>query len=257
MLLSGIMLKMGIYGVIRWMIPIVPYALMDQWGGYLAIILSVIGIVYASVIAIMQSDYKRLIAYASLAHVGLIAAGVLTMTYEGLQGSVIRMLAHGVDVVGLFFIVEIIFERTKTRNLAELGGIRTVAPQLTTLFVIILFSSIALPLTGGFVGEFLLFVGIFKYAPIGTATGWIAPIAGLTIILGAVYMLKSFQKAMLGETTDKTMGFEDLRLNEKAVLIPIVIVIFLIGIYPKLFLEISEPAVNNIIQEIRNTYTLR
>jgi len=251
MLLSGIMLKMGIYGIIRWMIPIVPYAILDKWGGSLAIILCVIGIIYASIIAILQNDFKRLIAYASIAHIGLIAAGVFTLSFEGLQGGVLQMLAHGINVIGLFFIIEIIAERTNTRKLSELGGIRTKAPQLATFFVIIVFSSISIPLTAGFSGEFLLFVGLFKY------NFWIAGVACLSIVLGAVYMLYSFQKAMLGNTSEKTSVFQDLKFNEKAVLIPIVILIFLIGIYPKVFLSVSEPAVHTIIQEISNTYTLK
>lgn len=251
MLLSGIMLKMGIYGVIRWLIPIVPGALHETWGGYIAIILSIVGIVYASVIAIMQKDYKRLIAYVSIAHVGLIAAGVLTMSFEGLQGAVIQMLSHGVNVVGLFFVLDIIFNRTNTRTLSELGGIRTVAPQFATYFVIILFSSIALPLTSGFIGEFLLFVGIFNYS------SWLAAISGLSIILGAVYMLRSFQISMLGPLSEKTKVFTDVSISEKAVLVPIVILIFWIGLYPKTFMDVSEPAVNSIIDQINTTYTLK
>lgn len=251
MLLSGIMLKMGIYGVIRWMLPIVPYAMTADWGGHAAIVLSVIGILYASVIAVMQKDYKRLIAYVSIAHVGLIAAGVFTMSLEGLQGGIIQMLSHGVNVVGLFFIIDIIFTRTNTRSLSELGGIRSEAPQLATFFLIILFSSIALPLTSGFIGEFLLFVGLFNY------NNWLAALSGLSIIFGAVYMLRSFQLSMLGETSDKTKGFADVTQLEKAVLIPITILIFWIGLYPKIFLDVSEPAVVSLIDVIKNTYSLK
>jgi NADH-quinone oxidoreductase subunit M len=251
MLLSGIMLKMGIFGVIRWMLPIVPLAMKAQWGGQLAIALSVIGIIYASVIALLQKDFKRLIAYVSIAHVGLIAAGVFTMTFEGVQGAVIQMVSHGINVVGLFFAIEIISNRTDSRELTELGGIRSVAPQFTTLFLIIVFSSIALPFTSGFIGEFLLFVSISDYNIV------LAAIAGISIILGALYMLQSFQKAMLGETSAKTAGFADLKLNEKLVLIPLVVLIFWIGLYPKLFLDTAEPSVLNIIQKINNTYTLK
>lgn len=251
MLLSGIMLKMGIYGVIRWLLPIAPIAITNQWGGSFSIFLAIIGIIYASIIAMKQNDYKTLIAYVSIAHVGLIAAGVLTMSYEGIQGAVIQMLSHGINVVGLFFAIEIISERTHTRELSELGGIRNKAPLFATYFLIIILSSIALPLTSGFVGEFMLFVGIFNF------NHWLAAVAGLSIIFGAVYMLMSFQKAVLGKESSHTYDFLDLSGREKAVFIPIVILIFWIGLYPKLFLDTSGPAVENIINEIRNTYSLK
>jgi NADH-quinone oxidoreductase subunit M len=249
MLLSGIMLKMGIYGVIRWMLPTIPQGIADY--GQLAIYLSVAGIIYASIIAIMQKDFKRLIAYVSIAHVGLIAAGVFTNTVEGVQGSVIQMLSHGINVVGLFFIIDILFDRTKTQQVNELGGIRNVAPLFTLAFIIILLSSVALPLTSGFVGELILFLSVFKYNP------YIAAVAGLTIIFGAVYMLSSFQKIMLGETNQTTSKFGDLVLTEKLVLIPIIIMIFWIGLYPKPFLAISEPAVIELINTASNITTLK
>ncbi|HEX8546634.1 MAG TPA: NADH-quinone oxidoreductase subunit M [Cytophagaceae bacterium] len=249
MLLSGIMLKMGIYGVIRWVLPVVPSAVATL--GLPMIILTVIGIIYASIIAIKQNNIKTLIAYVSIAHVGLIAAGLFTNNEEALQGVMIQMLSHGINVVGLFFIIDIVFARTNTLNLSELGGIRKLAPSLTIFFIIILLGSVALPLTSGFVGEFLLFTGLFIYSPV------LAGIAGLTIIFGAVYMLSSFQKAMLGETNDLTNRFTDLLLSEKAVLIPIVILIIFIGIYPLPFLEISEPAVKGILQNAQKAYSLR
>lgn len=245
MLLSGIMLKMGIFGVIRWMIPVVPYAFLETWGGYAALILSIIGIIYASVIALRQKDLKRLIAYVSIAHVGLMAAGVFIFNFQGIQGAVIQMLAHGINVVGLFYIIDIIQERTKTREIEQLGGIRNVAPVFNLYFLIILLSSVALPLTGGFIGEFLLFVGIFQF------NHWLAAIAGLTIIFGAVYMLTAFRKVMLGETNSVTATFTDLKTRELAVLIPIALVIFWIGVYPKMFLDISAPAVTEIINSIK------
>jgi NADH-quinone oxidoreductase subunit M len=246
MLLSGIMLKMGIYGVIRWMLPVIPDGI-NQFGE-LAIYLSVAGIVYASIIALLQKDLKRLIAYVSIAHVGLIAAGVFTNTIEGVQGSVIQMLSHGINVVGLFFIIDIIFDRTKTQNILSLGGIRNFAPMFSLLFLIILLSSVALPLTSGFIGELMLFISIFKY------NGYIAAVAGLTIIFGAVYMLSSYQKVMLGEGNKITHNFKDVYLTEKLVLIPIVILIFWIGLYPKTFTDISEPAVQNLIKNSSAVY---
>lgn len=242
MLLSGIMLKMGVYGLIRFLLPIAPAGL-DQWG-HLVIILSVIGIIYGSVIAIQQRDMKRLIAYSSFAHVGLMAAGVFSVSLNGLQGALLQSLAHGINIVGLFFIIEIIFSRTKSRNLSELGGITQRAPQLSVAFLIILLGSVALPLTNGFPGEFLLLSSVFQY------NNWIGAVAGTSIILGAVYMLRLFQKSMFGPQSELTAEFSDLDWTEKAVLIPLVLMVLWIGIYPNVFLKITEPAVTHILQVV-------
>jgi NADH-quinone oxidoreductase subunit M len=239
MLLSGIMLKMGIFGVIRWLIPMVPIA-VKEWGE-LAMILSVIGIVYASCIAIIQNDFKRLIAYSSIAHVGLICAGIFTLSVSGVQGAMVQMISHGIVVIGLFYIIEIISERTKTRKLSELGGIRNVAPMLTSVFLIILLGSVALPFTSGFVGEFLLISSIIKYKI------WIGALAGLTMILGAVYMLLSFQKSMSGETKGITALLTDLSSREKLILYPLAAMVILIGVYPAPLLHISEQAVADLL----------
>lgn len=244
MLLAGIMLKMGIYGLIRLLLPITPLAL-NEWGA-VAIVLSVIGIVYGSVIAIQQRDMKRLIAYSSFAHVGLMAAGVFSVTLNGLQGALIQMLAHGINVVGLFFIIDIIFRRTNTRYLDHLGGITQKSPRLSVYFMVLLLGSVALPLTSGFVGEFLLLAGVFEY------NNWLGAIAGLTIILGAVYLLRMFQKAMFGKTNSSTEHFQELTFSERAVLIPLVIMVFWIGIYPGTFLKMTEPAVNQLLRFIHN-----
>jgi NADH-quinone oxidoreductase subunit M len=239
MLLSAIMLKMGIYGLIRWMIPLVPIG-VQEWG-FVAVILSVVGIVYASCIAIVQKDVKRLVAYSSIAHVGLIAAGLLTLTATGIQGAMIQMVSHGILVFAMFYIVDIISDRTKTRKLSELGGIRNVAPILSSVFIIVMLGSVALPITSGFVGEFLLIRSLVEYHFI------LGAVAGLTIILGAIYMLRMFQKSMSGETNSVTASFTDLTSQEKWVLYPIVVLIFVIGIYPAPLLEISEAASANIV----------
>jgi NADH-quinone oxidoreductase subunit M len=239
MLLSGIMLKMGTYGVLRWLLPMVPLGVHD-WSKT-AIILSVIGIIYASCIAIAQKDFKRLIAYSSIAHVGLISAGLFSMNAQGFQGGLMQMFSHGINVVGLFFIAEIIVKRMKTRNMPELGGIRNIEPRFAVLFLIVLLGSVALPLTNGFVGEFLLMNGLYRY------DAWIAAFAGLTIILGAVYMLRSYQQVMLGNVNALTTTFEPLTMNEKAVLIPLAVLVIALGVYPKPLLEIAEPAVQNLI----------
>ena len=190
MLLSGIMLKMGIYGVIRWILPIVPLGL-NTWAPTV-ITLSIIGIIYASIIAFKQKDAKRLIAYSSIAHVGLISAGIFALNAQGLQGAMIQMLSHGINVVGLFFILDIISSRVKTNTIADLGGIAKVAPKLAVAFLIILLGTVALPGTNGFIGEFLLLIGVYQ------VNIWAAVFAGLTIILGAVYMFRTYQGIMLG-----------------------------------------------------------
>jgi NADH-quinone oxidoreductase subunit M len=239
MLLSGIMLKMGTYGLIRWLMPLVPQG-WNSWA-FTAMILSIVGIVYASCIAIVQKDYKRLIAYSSIAHVGLIAAGIFSMNTEGVTGSLMQMVAHGINVVGLFLIAEILMERTKTRNIASLGGIRSEAPQFALFFLIIMLGSVALPLTNGFVGEFLLINGIYQY------NVWMAVFAGLTVILGAVYMLRSYQTMMLGETNSLTKGFTDLDTNEQSVLLMVAVLVIVMGVYPKPLMDIVAPAVQQLI----------
>ena len=247
MLLSGIMLKMGTYGLIRWLIPLVPKG-WDSWA-FTAIILSVVGIVYASCIAIVQKDYKRLIAYSSIAHVGLISAGIFSMTTEGLTGGMMQMVAHGINVIGLFYIAEIIYTRTGTREISHLGGIRSVAPNFALLFLIVLLGSVALPLTNGFVGEFLLMNGLYQFANMKYSL-WIVVLAGLTIILGAVYMLRSYQSMMLGETKPITQNFADLDGTEKILLIIVSSLVIVLGVYPKPLLDVVAPA----IQELLNVF---
>jgi NADH-quinone oxidoreductase subunit M len=243
MMLSGIMLKMGTYGLVRWLLPLVPLGVEHY--AHMAITLSVIGVVYASCIAIVQHDFKRLIAYSSIAHVGLIAAGILALNVQGVQGGMIQMLSHGVNVVGLFFIVDLIQKRTHTRDLSSLGGIRNVNPQFAVFFLIVLLGSVALPLTNGFVGEFLLLNGIYQH------NAWMAAFAGLSVILGAVYMLRSYQSIMLGETNLATSTFAPLEASEKAVLIILCAAIIVFGVYPKPLLDITAPAVEQLVQGIQ------
>lgn len=246
MLLSGIMLKMGVYGMIRWMLPILPQGLAE-WGNT-AMILSVIGVVYASCMALVQKDFKRLVAYSSIAHVGLIAAGVFALNLQGLQGAMVQMIAHGVNVVGMFFIIDIIQRRMKTRQLDELGGLANNSPVFTILFMVILLASVALPLTNGFVGEFLLLNGIYQYS------AWMALVGGLTIILGAVYMLRAYQKVMLGEPHYRSVEFTGLHQTEKIVLVAIAAVIIVTGIYPKPIIHVAGPAIENILAHVKDIY---
>jgi NADH-quinone oxidoreductase subunit M len=243
MLLSGIMLKMGTFGVIKWLLPVVPLGL-ERWGNT-AIVLSVIGIVYASCIAIVQKDYKRLIAYSSIAHVGLISAGILSSTQQGVQGAIMQMLAHGVNVVGLFLIADILFRHTGTRDLSKLGGIRGMNGNFAVLFLIIVLGAVALPLTNGFVGEFLLLNGVYQYSAA------LAAFAGLSVILGAVYMLRSYQAIMLGERRDSYIAFGPLAKTDKTVLIIICAAIIAFGVYPKPLNDVAEEGARLILQNLK------
>jgi len=253
MLLSGIMLKMGIYGVIRWLLPIVPHG-VQEWS-CLAISLSIIGIVYASLIAFTQKDAKRLIAYSSIAHVGLISAGIFASFklgangIQGMQGAMIQMLSHGVNVVGLFFVLDVIFSRLKTNKIDSLGGIAKSAPQLAITFLIIVLGTVALPGTNGFIGEFLLLLGVYNYSI------WAAAIAGLTIIFGAVYMFRTYQNIMLGKSNELTIGFKDIEGSEKWVLYIICALIIILGIYPKPLLHLTEASVQHLLEQISQKLT--
>lgn len=238
MLLSGIMLKMGLYGIIRWVLPIVPGA-VDEYGHYI-ISLAVIGIVYGSLMALAQTDFKRMIAYSSIAHVGLITAGIFTLKAEALQGGIVQMMAHGINVVGLFFIADILMHRMKTRHMKELGGLAHTQRWFSIFFLIILLGSVALPLTNGFVGEFMLLTGIYQYG------AWTTVFAGLTVILGAVYMLRAYKAIMLGEKHGRNEQFHPLMKNETAVLVIISIIIFITGIYPSFILKLSGSIAGNI-----------
>jgi NADH-quinone oxidoreductase subunit M len=256
MMLAGIMLKMGLYGILRWLIPNAPngfvsaFPVLERHGIYLnwetiVLVMSVTGIVYASIIAFTQKNGKTLIAYSSIAHVGLIAAGLFAFNQVGVQGAMLQMLNHGINVVGLFFIGDIIIRRTGTIEISKLGGIAKVAPLFATAFLIIVLGTVALPLTNGFIGEFLLLSGIFQL------NGWFCAFAGLTIILGAVYMLRMYKNVMQGETNALTATFTDIAGSEKVVLAIICILIIAIGVYPQPILHISDAAVNKLLSSVQ------
>lgn len=240
MLLSGIMLKMGLYSVIRWQLPLAPLAAKEYM--YIFIGLGIAGVIYGSIVALKQKDLKKLLAYSSLAHVGLIAAGSYTLTLDGLRGAVLQMIAHGFVVVGLFYTAEIIFRRYETRVLAEMGGIRAQTPKFTSLFLILVLASVALPSTFNFVGEFTV---LYSLSQINI---WFAILGGTTIILGAYYMLKMFQQAMLGETN--TRIFTDVTSNEGITLILIIAVLFFFGMYPKPIIDLITPSLEEILIQI-------
>lgn len=238
MLLSGLLSKMGVYGLIRILLPFAPQGI--EVYGEIIIVLAIIGLVYGSVIAIKQNEIKRLIAYSSFAHMGLMAGAVLTLSVTGLQGAIFQMVAHGVNAVGLFYIAKIIFDKTGSRNLTQLGGMTQSAPVLTVMFMVVLLGSVALPLTNGFVGEFLMLKSIFDFNHV------IGISAGLSVIFGAVYMLRFFQKTMFGPSNEQTSSITDIGMKELIVLVPIVIIILITGIFPNLILDISSSFVNSL-----------
>jgi NADH-quinone oxidoreductase subunit M len=243
MLLSGIMLKMGLYSVIRWQLPIAPDAAKTYMPYLIGV--SVAGVIYGSVVALRQKDLKKLLAYSSLAHVGLIAAGCYTLTADGLNGAVYQMIAHGFVIVGLFFAAEVIFRKFETRKINELGGIRSQASKFTSMFMILVLASVALPGTYNFVGEFTV---LYSLSQINI---WFAVFGGTTIILGAYYMLKMFQNVMLGDTNTKV--FADVTLNETIVFVTIIGFLLFFGLYPKPINELVNPAIQNILTVINRS----
>jgi len=240
MLLAGIMLKMGIYGLMRFVVPIVPEGIA-QWGNF-AMILCIIGIIYASLIALRQNDLKRLIAYSSIAHVGLMAAGVLSVNASGLQGAAIQMLNHGINVVAMFFMIDLIEQRYGTRNMSELSGIATQMKKFSWLFVIVMLGSVGLPLTNGFIGEFLLLNGLYQHNALYAAA------AGLTIIFGAAYMLRLYRNVFLGEHKNFNNELGDLSGWETRMLVVLCALIIFIGVYPMPWLELTQSSTEQLIQ---------
>ncbi len=248
MLLSGIMLKMGAFGLIVWLIPIVPL------GWHLAskyvITLSIISVVYGSLMALTQHNFKRMLAYSSLGHVGLIAAGIFSWNLQGVQGALYQMLSHGINVVALFFVCDIILRRMKTDTMQKLGGIRSVSRVFSVLFLIALLGSVAMPLTNGFVGEFLLLSGIFQY------NAMMSVFAGLTVIFGAIYMLRAYQNMMHGETNSITESFGEISKNEKILLSCFAGLIIFFGLFPNVILHVSEAPVKKLIEQVNNAITI-
>jgi NADH-quinone oxidoreductase subunit M len=239
MLLAAVMLKMATYGLVRIAVPMLPDGIMEY--GTWAIVLSVAGIIYASLMAIVQKNYKLLIAYSSIAHVGLISAGVLTGTDTGLIGGTFEMFSHGVLSIALFFVYDILEQRMGTDEMGRMGGIREVNPLFAFLFFAIVMGSVALPFTSGFVGEYLLIQGL------ASTNIWYAVFGGLTVILGAVYMLRAFQTMMLGEANVHTRNFAPLSRHEITMLVILVVIVVVAGIYPAPLLDIQSEAIHNLI----------
>ncbi len=235
MVLSGVMVKMGIFAVVKWLIPFFPAA-ADKYA-QIIIVLSVVGMLYASLIAIRQDDIKRLIAYSSIAHIGLMSATLFTNSRVGLEGVMIQMFNHGVNVIGLWIVADAIEQQLGTRKLSELGGLAQKAPVLAILLVVMAFANIALPLTNAFIGEFLMFNGLFSY------NIWIAAIAGISIILAAVYTLNMVQKVFYGNTTVVTENAIDISGHIKLALVVLVVVVIALGVYPQPMIDLTKDTV--------------
>jgi len=234
-ILSALMVKMGLYAVLRWLMPVLPEG-VAYWSNTV-IVLSIIGIVYASCIAMVQTDIKRLVAYSSIAHMGLMCAAAFAQTETGTHGLMVQMFNHGINITGMWLIVSMIENRWGTRDMTKLGGMATAAPQMAIALVIISLANIALPLTNGFIGEFMLFNGLFQSASEYHITFMV--IAGLGIILGAVYTLSMIQKVAYGEVVEPTVK-GDLKLNETIGLAVIIAIILVLGVYPKPLLDMTS-----------------
>ncbi len=237
MLLAGILLKLGTYGFWRFAVPLFP-AIARNWQVLLAT-LAVIGVVYGSLMCLAQRDVKRLIAYSSVSHLGLVMLGIFAFTDEGAAGSAYQMLNHGVSTSALFLLFGFLYERRHARLLSDYGGIAKVMPVFSALFLIVTFSSIAVPGTNGFVGEFLVLMGAFKSnLPIG-----LPAVAATSVILGAAYMLWMFQKVFFGKLTNQeNMQLQDLRPRELVAVAPFIVLIFVMGLWPQPILDVLRPS---------------
>jgi len=248
-ILAGVLLKMGTYGFVRFAFPLFPEA-----AGYFApwlAVLAVIGIVYGALVAMVQPDMKKLVAYSSVSHLGFVVLGICAMNVQGLQGAVYQMLAHGVSTGGLFLVVGMLSDRRHTRLISEFGGLKKVMPRLTAAFLIITLASIGLPGLNGFIGEFLIMLGAFRW------DARFAAGAGLGVILSAVYMLWMFQRVYYGDVThEENTSLPDLRPREWAAVLPLCAVAILMGVLPTLFLRPTEPAVQRVVDRIQSSQPL-
>lgn len=253
MLLSGIMLKMAIYGVMRYLLPITPLPIAGI-SGQIVIILAIVGIVHGALIAIIQTDMKKIIAYSSFSHVGLMVAGIFasavislrgTFNIEGAEGALVQTFAHGINVVGLFYCCDILYKRFKSRDIRQMGGLAKVAPKFAVLFLIIILGSMGVPLTNGFIGEFILLKSVYDF------NGLAAVIAGLTVILAAVYLLRFYGKAMFGQGDEAVLSTaKDLSAVEFSVLASLAVFVIVFGIFPQPIIEMVNSSLKFIYQSM-------
>jgi NADH-quinone oxidoreductase subunit M len=243
--LAAILLKMGTYGYIRFAMPLFPDA-VQQFLPYMAL-LAVIGIIYGALVAMMQTDVKRLVAYSSVSHLGFVMLGIFALNMQGVSGGMIQMVNHGITTGALFLIVGFIYERRHTREIKDFGGLAKNMPIFATIFMIMTFSSIGLPGTNGFVGEFLILMGAFQ-----SELRWFAVFATTGVIFAAVYMLWMFQRVMFGENKNPdNQNLPDLSGREIVLMAPLLVFVFWIGIYPNVFFEKMNPAVEQVIAQVK------
>jgi NADH-quinone oxidoreductase subunit M len=249
-ILAGVLLKMGTYGLVRFAFPLFPAAAAEfaPWIAGLA----VIGIVYGALVAMVQPDMKKLVAYSSVSHLGFVVLGICAMNVNGVQGAVYQMLAHGISTGGLFYIVGMLSDRRHTRAISEYGGLKGVVPRLTAAFVIITLASIGMPGLNGFIGEFLIMVGAFRWDPRYVVA------AGLGVILSAVYMLWMVQRVYYGKVTKaENAHLPDVTVREWAGLAPLCAMALLMGIVPTLFTKPMEPAVRRLVERVQGAEPVR
>jgi NADH-quinone oxidoreductase subunit M len=243
-ILAGILLKLGTYGFVRFGLYLFPKAAVDLAPVFLT--LGVIGIVYGALVATMQKDLKRLVAYSSVAHLGFIVVGVFGLSQQGLQGGVLQMINHGISTGALFLLVGMIYERRHTRLIADMGGIQKSAPLFAAVFTVVMLSSIGLPGLNGFVGEFLVLIGTF------VTHRWWAVVATVGVILAAIYLLWAYQRVFHGVPTGANATFAELTMRERAVMAPLVVLIVALGVYPKPMLDRITPSVDRLVSHVES-----
>ena len=239
MVMSAVMVKMGLYGILRWLLPLFPTAFVAHI--HVVVILSVIGILYASFIAIRQDDIKRLIAYSSIAHIGLMNAAIFSHHQIGIQGAMFQLFSHGINVLGLWIVADIIEQQTGTRSMQQMGGLAKKQPTLAILLVGFALANIALPLTNAFVGEFLMFNSLFQY------NVWVGAAAGVSIILAAIYTLNMVQKVAYGEVSTQINQMQTINKPAQIVLIVLLIIVFVTGVFPQPLFDLTADSLQQII----------
>ena len=242
-ILAGVLLKFGGYGFLRFSLPMFPDATIQF--ATLIFTLSIIAVIYTSLVALAQTDMKKLIAYSSIAHLGFVTAGTFTLTTQGIEGAIYQMLSHGVVSAALFLIVGVVYDRIHSREISDYGGLVYRMPAYSLVFMLFMLASVGLPGTGGFVGEILVLVGLFQVSP------WLAAFAATGVILGAAYMLYLYRRIIFGQLTkENLMKIKDLNAREWSIFAPLIVLTLWMGIYPSSFLDFMHVSVDNLINQV-------